>query len=123
MHFFVDVAGPTISAPDEPQTVESYDGQSVSASVGDSIQTVTDTAITLHCAASGVPEPSINWFKDGQLIVPTGRIAVYENGSLSVSEALASDSGQYSCEARNIFGENTMTSTVTVAGMCPLSLL
>ena len=101
-------------------TVTSYDGQSVSASIGDSIETVAESTVTVHCPASGFPEPTVTWLKDGRPIPESERIAVAGNGSLLVSKALASDSGDYSCVARNIFGENTMTSTITVVGMLVL---
>ena len=97
--------------------MESYDGESVSATIGDSVETATETTVAVHCPASGVPEPSITWLKDGERIAENERISIFENGSLSISEALASDSGEYSCVARNRIGENTMTSTITVAGM------
>ena len=111
-----EVAKPSISRPDRPQTVESYDGQSVSASIGNNINTVTETTVTVYCPASGAPEPSTTWLKNGQAITEGERITIARNGSLSISEVQASDSGEYSCIARNIFGENTMTSTIRVAG-------
>ena len=113
-----DVARPTISTSEKPQTVTSYDGHSVSASIGDSIETAAETSISVHCAASGVPKPTITWFKDGEVFTSSARVFIYSNGSLEIPKALSSDSGEYSCSARNRIGESTMTSTVTVVGMC-----
>ena len=112
-----EVATPIIPTPEQPQTVESYDGQSVSASVGDSIRAVPETTITVQCDASGFPRPTITWTKDGQPLSEGGRIAIFRNGSLSISSALASDSGEYSCIARNRLGENEVSSTIRVVGM------
>ena len=107
---------PKISAPEVPQDIESYDGQPLIATVGDGILTLSDSAITIHCVASGIPEPSITWLKDGQTITQEERFTIYKNGSLRIAGSLVSDSGKFSCVARNRFGENKRTSSIAIVG-------
>ena len=60
------------------------------------------------CEALGSPEPDIFWFKDGQHIDES----VYSQRDRSIVEFQimgTADSGEYSCRARNMFGEQIKT--------------
>ncbi|KAI5644530.1 immunoglobulin domain-containing protein [Phthorimaea operculella] len=62
----------------------------------------------LECSSpKGVPEPTIQWIKDGQRydIEVSGRVTVTDNGNLKIQETLPTDSGLYRCVASNIAGE------------------
>lgn len=48
-----------------------------SARMGDSIQ--------FRCLAHGQPTPTVNWYREGQLIPPGGNVALLANGELSVT--------------------------------------
>lgn len=52
----------------------------------------------------GVPEPVVNWTKDGKAfdVEVNGRVTITESGSLKILETLSSDSGLYRCIATNI---------------------
>ncbi|XP_060630493.2 hemicentin-1 isoform X1 [Anolis sagrei] len=73
--------------------------------------------IHLSCKASGIPRPVIQWLKDGK---PVGsgesqRISMTPDGSLlSISGALASDIGKYTCVATNLAGEEDKIFNVNV---------
>ena len=84
--------------------------------IGAGVTTLVGTSITINCVASGIPEPGITWLKDGQTITQEERFIVYKNGSLRIAGSLVSDSGKFSCVARNRFGENKRTSSITVVG-------
>lgn len=81
---------------------------------------------TLNCHAGGEPEPTIAWYKDGQLLrtapqdarshrvlLPTGNLFFLR----VVQSRKESDAGMYWCEASNGLGKaRSRNATLTVAG-------
>lgn len=80
------------------------------------------TPVTLRCSATGVPIPSITWFKNGTPIPNNAsRITISNNDSqlfsdtmlygltqeLTINDTIDSDSSTYSCTANNSAGSNT----------------
>ncbi|CAH1404067.1 unnamed protein product [Nezara viridula] len=61
----------------------------------------------LTCRASGNPEPTIAWYKDGNVILPASRINITQAGSLNINDLQKSDSGQYTCVASSKSGKAT----------------
>ncbi|CAG5046506.1 unnamed protein product [Parnassius apollo] len=62
----------------------------------------------LECSPPrGIPEPSVQWLKDGQTydVEVNGRVTVTETGSLRFLETLPTDSGLFRCVASNVAGE------------------
>ncbi|KAL1441228.1 hypothetical protein MTO96_008652 [Rhipicephalus appendiculatus] len=58
----------------------------------------------LHCEAGGVPEPSVNWFRDDQLLEPDERRQIVGDtgaSTLKIKVTGVSDFGEYMCRARN----------------------
>ncbi|XP_019392161.1 PREDICTED: contactin-6 isoform X1 [Crocodylus porosus] len=53
-----------------------------------------------ECKASGKPNPSYSWLKNGHSLMPEERIQI-ENGTLSITMLNVSDSGLYQCVAEN----------------------
>jgi hemicentin len=58
----------------------------------------------LPCPASGVPPPTISWFKDGKPLIPGKDVKMLADGTLEFSSAKAKDAGVYVCVATNIAG-------------------
>ena len=75
--------------------------------------------ITLSCNATGNPEPSISWFKDGFPINSNFRITFsQDNKRLRITNISRTDSGEYQCMARNRVGNDTSNSKVNVLCKC-----
>ncbi|XP_065081518.1 leucine-rich repeats and immunoglobulin-like domains protein 2 [Ochlerotatus camptorhynchus] len=63
------------------------------------------TSIVLDCSASGYPKPSIQWFKDGELLAMTERHFVIAEGQLMIIvKTDFNDAGEYECQVENEIG-------------------
>ncbi|XP_033885551.3 hemicentin-1-like isoform X1 [Acipenser ruthenus] len=59
----------------------------------------------ISCTASGVPEPTIHWSKDGVKLLPHGEgYRILPTGPIEISTAQLSHTGKYTCVARNAAG-------------------
>ncbi|CAH3163872.1 unnamed protein product, partial [Pocillopora meandrina] len=71
--------------------------------------------MTLSCNATGNPEPSISWVKDGFPINSNSRISIsHDKQRLTIKNVSRMDSGEYRCVARNRVGNDTSNSKVNV---------
>ncbi|CAB3373221.1 Hypothetical predicted protein [Cloeon dipterum] len=62
--------------------------------------------VLFRCLAQGQPSPTVNWYKEGQLIPHGGNVALLANGQiLRIEQVKLSDAGQYTCLARNTAGQ------------------
>ena len=71
----------------------------------------------LPCTASGIPAPTVQWFKDGREISGIG-YQVLSNGTLRITSVGVNDSGVYECVVSNKAG--TTETNVTVDVQCKL---
>ncbi|XP_040158601.1 papilin isoform X5 [Anopheles arabiensis] len=72
---------------------------------------------TINCTVDGYPRPTVNWFKDGQMLVPTDRIHITDAHQLMVFGAIPSDTGRYKCLARNEMSEAFQENSIHVEGV------
>jgi titin len=75
--------------------------------------------ILLECLVGGSPRPELQWSHNGKILRknPTAGIDLFYEGNraaLKIGHAFLKYAGQYVCKARNIAGEATSTSSVTV---------
>uniref|UniRef100_A0A4W5KVJ8 Roundabout guidance receptor 2 n=1 Tax=Hucho hucho TaxID=62062 RepID=A0A4W5KVJ8_9TELE len=71
----------------------------------------------LRCQASGDPEPTVTWLKDGlSLLGKDPRMALLEPGSLQIQSTRLSDSGLYTCVATSSSGETSWSAFLDVRG-------
>uniref|UniRef100_A0AAZ3QXE4 Roundabout, axon guidance receptor, homolog 2 (Drosophila) n=1 Tax=Oncorhynchus tshawytscha TaxID=74940 RepID=A0AAZ3QXE4_ONCTS len=69
----------------------------------------------LRCQASGDPEPTVTWLKDGlSLLGKDPRMALLEPGSLQIQSTRLSDSGLYTCVATSSSGETSWSAFLDV---------
>lgn len=66
--------------------------------------------LELPCVASGVPEPTLAWTRDGRSYPPSA------NGSLVLSGVGLEDEGTYTCTAANAAGEDEARVQLLVQG-------
>ena len=63
----------------------------------------------------GDPKPNITWFRNGDPVVPTRDMVVY-NYTLKLNKLLPKHSGNYSCLVTNNRGSINHTFTVRIEG-------
>ncbi|CAJ0945089.1 unnamed protein product, partial [Mesorhabditis belari] len=70
----------------------------------------------LPCQAAGRTPPAISWLKDGIAldIGASDRFSQHSSGSLQIAELTKSDSGVYTCVARNSDGESTWSASLAI---------
>lgn len=78
---------------------------------------IVNRTVILNCPASGIPTPSIVWTKSGDVLDPVlhPNMQILAGGKqLRISSAAISDSGAYSCVARNKAGEDSLEHQLAV---------
>lgn len=69
-----------------------------------SVITSAGETITLHCYASGHPQPQVSWRRENNNLLPTGG-AVYKGNDLLIPKITKNDRGTYYCIADNGVGK------------------
>ncbi|KAJ8384427.1 hypothetical protein AAFF_G00205600 [Aldrovandia affinis] len=70
-------------------------------------------SVELPCMASGYPNPTVRWLKDGRPLPADARWTRRLTG-LTVSDLRLEDSGNYVCELTNSFGSKEVTGHLSV---------
>jgi len=81
---------------------------------------VSETA-AINCHATGTPTPTVHWLVDGQPIDRTDqRYYISRDGSrLNISDVQVSDTGRYTCIAKNSVGFAERDFNLDVLGTSP----
>lgn len=88
----------------------------MSGSVGVTVQTFTGTSITLKCYTEGSPKPVASWSKNGQPLESKDRVSISGDGTLTIKNTRAQDTGRYKCSGKNAIGETSEASSVYIRG-------
>ena len=72
-------------------------------------------SLILHCQATGFPQPTVMWQKDGHPI-DTRHVTLLSNGSLYISSTVTQDAGKFICSASNIVGSATVSAVIVIYG-------
>ena len=81
-------------------------------------EVIVNQTIILHCPASGVPEPDVEWFRDDEPVdEDIHDIKILDRGwRLKIKNAEMSHTGRYTCVAKNIAGESEKIYDLNVLG-------
>lgn len=82
----------------------------------------TGKKVRLHCQFQGEPEPTITWYRNENVLLPTAdRLDItIEPGSsvLEISQVVLEDTGMYTCRAVNEAGSAITSANFIVQGLC-----
>ncbi|XP_014111826.1 PREDICTED: hemicentin-2 [Pseudopodoces humilis] len=71
------------------------------------VKTRVNSTVVLECETWAVPEPTIRWYKNKQLLASSEHLQILSEGQvLQIQPAGVSDSGHYTCVATNAVGED-----------------
>lgn len=75
--------------------------------------------VTLQCLAVGIPPPEIEWQKGNVLLATLNnpRYTQLADGNLLITDAQIEDQGQFTCIARNTYGQQSQSTTLMVTGL------
>ncbi|KAK2571460.1 Neuroglian [Acropora cervicornis] len=62
------------------------------------------SSVEFTCRPTGEPKPAIRWLFGAMQLEGTGRYRILPNGNLVIRNVTRTDSGEYTCEARNKLG-------------------
>lgn len=112
--FLTAPEGPSIRG--ETITLESYDRQPITVTVGSTLKVLEKTTVSIRCSASGIPEPSVFWNSSSKM-QPANKFDVNQGGQmLTIREVDTTDSGKYMCSAVNRVGEVAQAAVIEVVG-------
>ncbi|NXN24555.1 HMCN2 protein, partial [Nycticryphes semicollaris] len=81
------------------------------------IKARVNSTVMLECETWAVPEPTIRWYKDKQLLESSSHLQILSEGQvLQIKPAGISDSGHYTCVATNAVGEDDRDFIVHIQG-------
>ena len=75
---------------------------------------------SFNCTASGIPEPTVVWYKDEKIVVNETGVSVTKDMLLTLSEITVQRNGVYKCVARSLGG--TISSNAIVNVYCKICL-
>lgn len=122
MCLFVSVV-PQISLPAPDESNRPVVDSDVAFTVGTNVSVYPGRSVSLSCIAFGRPNAMIRWTLPSGTEVSAGqldasaRASVAGDGTLTIDSTEQSDSGTYTCSARNAGGETRRSSGLAVYGM------
>ena len=75
--------------------------------------------VPFECRVTGMPKPTIKWFKDGKVLKSNADFKQTFTDSVAklvIAEVLPEDSGKYECVATNSAGEERVSCKLEVKG-------
>ena len=88
----------------------------ISMKIGDTLKTSSGRDVLIDCEADGIPKPRVIWTKENEDLSSSGRITIFENGSLLLQKTSEEDSGNFACTVINNRGVDMYSSKIKVMG-------
>ncbi|XP_028512626.1 uncharacterized protein LOC110231617 isoform X6 [Exaiptasia diaphana] len=83
--------------------------------ISPSTLTVTENqTATFHCNAHGYPKPQITWKMVSGKQIDFGKTRIDKSGLLEISNVSENDTGNYTCSAKSVLGEDANTVSLLV---------
>jgi hypothetical protein len=83
---------------------------------------LTGATLSLSVSATGQPTPTIAWYKDGFPVGNGGRISGANTSTLTITNLILTDAGNYTAIATNAAGSDTSDTAVIVIHQFPVIL-
>ena len=93
---------------------------------------ITDKKMNLTCDVTGYPKPEVLWYKNGTKVISSKRnyLKIHHitvnwqryKSFLHKKYPDKTDNGKYTCKAKNEYGENSATESLTCIGCKWLSV-
>lgn len=80
---------------------------------------ISGKSVRFMCGLAGGSEVQFSWTKDGSLIVNSGKTEIHssiDSSFLTIRSTTPTDSGNYTCIAKNVFSEDRATAILRVKG-------
>lgn len=97
--------------PDEAESAPEFTEELTDLTIKDG------ESLLLKCSVKGIPEPMIEWTKNGEVLRSSDIIDLkYKNrvASLSIGEVFPEDEGEYVCKASNSQGSSETKCKLTI---------
>lgn len=88
---------------------------STSVTIGQNLDILSLSNVTIRCPVAGLPKPVISWSFDDRALEHGGNIRI-NGGKLVIRSANTLDSGRYTCVASNLVGQTRAQTVLTVIG-------
>ena len=114
---------PSIKKSSRRMTESSFDKPEIPSTsqiamkIGDTLKTDAGRDIMIDCEANGIPKPRIIWTKDNEDLASSGRVKIFQNGSLLLKSVTEEESGDFTCTVINNRGVDMYTSKIKILGM------
>lgn len=72
--------------------------------------------VSLECVADGQPQPEVTWYKDRRPVNDGAHMRIFANGTLAISSTQRSDTGLYTCTAKNLAGRASHDMRLVIQG-------
>jgi hypothetical protein len=78
---------------------------------------ISNGEVNLTCEANALPHPEFSWYRDGRRLYNKPIHNEDFHSVLTLSIASKDDFGSYSCKAKNLLGEETITFSLSEGTM------